>query len=291
MISINYIEDSGGNKIFPVTHERAVRDDNGTTLETKLQNITHSVGYDTHVKAIAHRGFSSVAPENTIPAYKLAKEQGFFYVETDVSFTSDGIPVCLHDATIDRTSNGSGNINSLTFAQVRTYDFGSWKSSDYAGTQIPSLEEFLNFCKRAILHPYIELKNTATYTQAQIESLVDMVTACGLKGMVTWISFSSTYLTYVKNYDAYARLGFVVSGLTSSNITTALGLKTSTNEVFVDTSSTSTTSVNLCKNAGLPMEVWTIDTDNTIIGLNNYITGVTSNSKIAGKIMYENIMA
>lgn len=245
------------------------------------------VDYDRIIKGIAHRGYSSIAPENTLPAYRLAKQRGFFYVETDVSFTSDGVPVCLHDATINRTSNGSGNINSLTWEQVQQYDFGSWKSPAYAGTKIPSLEEFLLLCRDIILHPYIELKNTATYSQSQIEGLVDMVYRLGMDGKVTWISFSSTYLGYVRNYDPLARLGFVVSGLTAANITTASGLKTGSNDVFIDTSALTDAAVELCINGRLPMEVWTIDSEATIKNANPYITGFTSNSLLAGRVLYE----
>lgn len=254
----------------------------------QISGTTFSVSdYDRTVKGIAHRGFSSIAPENTLPAYKLAKQRGFFYVETDVSFTSDGVPVCLHDATIDRTSNGTGNINDLTWEQVQQYDFGSWKSSAYAGTKIPSFEQFITLCRNIGLHPYIELKNSATYTEAQIQGLVDMVNNLGMKGKVTWISFSSAYLTYVKNYDANARLGFVVSGLSAENITTAQGLKTATNVVFIDTSAVTDVAATLCINGGLPMEVWTVDNAATIQSMNPYITGVTSNNLIAGKVLYE----
>lgn len=255
---------------------------NGTPLFSEK-----NPSWDRTVKGVAHRGFSTVAPENTLPAYRLAKEKGFFYVETDVSFTSDGVPVCLHDATIDRTSNGSGNINSLTWEQVQQYDFGSWKSSDYAGTKIPSFEQFIILCRNIGLHPYIELKNSATYTETQIQGLVDMVNNLGMKGKVTWISFSSTYLTYVKTYDANARLGFVVDGLSAANITTAQGLKTTTNEVFIDTSAVKDWAATLCINGGLPMEVWTVDSVVTIQSMNPYITGVTSNELIAGQVLYE----
>lgn len=280
--------------------------DNATTatakMNTNFQNLNEAIGqggggatamidYDRNVKAVAHRGYSVAAPENTIPAYRLAKEMGFTYVETDVSFTSDGIPVCLHDSTIDRTSNGTGTITNMTFAQVRQYDFGSWFSQDFAGTQIPSLEEFLVFCKRAMLHPYIELKDSATYTEAQIQSLVDLVEATGMKGRVTWISFQPNYLTYVKNYDAHARLGYLLSGtITDAKITTALGLKTDYNEVFVDANTYTSANVSKCLNAGLPLEVWTIDSEDTIIALDKYITGVTSNETIAGKVLYDNVM-
>ena len=258
--------------------------------EQQSANVT-ALNYDLVVKGVAHRGYSSVAPENTLPAYKLAKANGFYYVETDVSFTSDGVPVCLHDATIDRTSNGTGNINSLTWAQVQTYDFGSWKSATYAGTKIPSLEQFLALCRDIGLHPYIELKNSATYTEAQIQGIVDLVEACGLKGKVTYISFSATYLGYVKAYDAAARLGYLSSSMSSSVISTAQGLQTTSNEVFIDTSATGSTAVGLCKDASIPMEVWTIDSTSTIEGLDPYITGVTSNYLIAGKVLYEAVMS
>jgi glycerophosphoryl diester phosphodiesterase len=55
------------------------------------------------------------------------------------------VPVLLHD-TIDRTSNGTGNISSMTFATARTYDFGSWKSQNILGLKIPSFEEFVHMC-------------------------------------------------------------------------------------------------------------------------------------------------
>ena len=247
-----------------------------------------SIDYDRTVKAVAHRGFSTEAPENTLPAYKLAKEKGFFYVETDVSFTSDGVAVCLHDATINRTSNGSGNINELTWPQLQQYDFGLWKSSKYAGTKIPSFEQFIRLCKNIGLHPYIELKDAATYSEAQIQGLVDKVKSLGMEEKVTWISFQPNYLAYVKNYDAKARLGYVVNSVTSTIISTAQGLKTETNEVFIDSyiNSASSTAVTLCINGDLPLEVWTVDNTSTITSMNSYITGVTSNKLIAGQVLY-----
>lgn len=255
------------------------------------QIANENLDYDYTVKSINHRGYNIVAPENTLPAYILSKKMGFNYVETDISFTSDGVAVLLHDATIDRTSNGSGNISQMTFEQVRQYDFGSWKSSAYAGTVIPTFTEFITLCRNLGLHPYIELKNNATYTEAQIQGLVDTVNELGMKGKVTWISFSSTYLGYVKAYDAEARLGYVANSVTSAVITTAQGLKTETNEVFVDSGSRSDAECTLCIDGCLPMETWTVDSTETIINMNPYVTGVSSNSFIAGKVLYENAMS
>lgn len=262
----------------------AIYDINGNPVA-----VDSGIDYDATVISCNHRGYSTVAPENTLPAYKLSKKMGFTYVETDVSFTSDGVPMLLHDATIDRTSNGSGTLSEMTYDQVRQYDFGSWKSSAYAGTVIPTLEEFLALCKSIILHPYIELKDNGGYTEAQIQQVVDMVNAYGLRGKVSYISFSSTYLGYVKNYDAEATLGFIKSSPAASDITTCQNLSTESNLVFYAPKYTNLTDafVETLASAKIPCRVWTVNTANAILTLNPYVTGITSDSLIAGKILYD----
>lgn len=242
------------------------------------------------MRGINHMGFNTVAPENTLPAYKLSKTNGFKYVETDVQFTSDNVPVLLHDATINRTSNGTGNIADLTFEQVRSYDFGSWKSADYAGTLIPSFEEFLVLCKALDLHPYVEIKQGVTYSEAQIKLLCDICADCNMLDNTTWISFDVNYLKIVKKYIPTARLGCIVNLLNSSSITAAQNLKTGANEVFITARIDNSPDISLCKSASIPLELWTIDNANTIIGLDSYISGVTSNSLDATKVLYNNAM-
>ena len=240
------------------------------------------------VKSVNHRGYNVAAPENTLSAFKLSARNRFDYVECDVSFTSDNIPVLLHDATIDRTSDGSGNISTLTFEQVRSYDFGSWYHEDFAGEKIPSFEEFIILCKKLGLHPYIEIKSSANYTQAQIGILVDVVKRYGMKGNVTYISFDAKYLGYVKNLDSEARLGYVMDDVTEAAIATAKGLQTGTNEVFIDAGFGRLTNetVNLCINADLPLEVWTVNSESSIASMPPYISGVTSDSVHAGRTLY-----
>ena len=76
-------------------------------------------GFSSYVKGINHRGYATVAPENTLPAYQLSAKKGFRYVETDVLFTSDNVPVLLHDITIDRTSNGTGNSAYIRISRLK----------------------------------------------------------------------------------------------------------------------------------------------------------------------------
>ena len=273
----------------------AVYDINGYVIEGT---------YDATVKSVNHRGYSSIAPENTLPAYILSKKMGFNYVETDVSFTKDGIPVLLHNATINACArNMDGSVissediplSSLTFNEVRQYDFGIWKNRTYAGTLIPSLEEFIWLCKSIILHPYIELKPNDNYTQSQIEQIVDIVKKYGMRGKVTYISFTSDYLQYVKNADPEARLGFLSNGYSSgtADIPICTALKTTTNEVFYDVhrGRINQTMINNFSNADIPIEAWTINSVNEILNLNKYVSGITSDNKIAGKVLYDNYMS
>lgn len=121
----------------------------------------------------AHRGNES-APENTMVSFQKAFDLGLRYFECDVQFTSDNVPVLLHDTTIDRTSNGSGEISSFTYEELKQYDFGSWKSDEYAGEAIPSLEEFLSFCKENDCIAELDLANR-NYTLEQKTILYTMV--------------------------------------------------------------------------------------------------------------------
>ena len=92
----------------------------------------------------AHRGAMEVKPENTLAAFREAVRLGAQMIEFDVRLTKDGHLVILHDPTVDRTTNGTGAVNDLTFAQVRQLDAGSWKSSEFKGERIPTLEETLD---------------------------------------------------------------------------------------------------------------------------------------------------
>ena len=95
----------------------------------------------------AHRGASGYAPENTLPAFKMAVEMGADGIECDIHLTKDGHFVVCHDDTVNRTSNGEGSISQMTLAQIKTLDFGSKFDAKFAGTTAPTLEEMLEVVK------------------------------------------------------------------------------------------------------------------------------------------------
>ena len=246
---------------------------------------------DHPVRAVNHRGFNKEAPENTISAYRLSKQNGFLFVECDVSFTADNVPVLLHDDTVNRTSNGKGKISEMTFKDVRRLDFGGWFSEKYIGEKIPTFEEFISFCRNAGLYPYIELKKGLT--QERAEMLMGLVKRYGMFGKVTWISFFAESLAYIQTLDSTARRGFLTERFSEKDVHTAVKLKNDENEVFIDSKYTlvNAKTVKMCMDAEIPLEVWTIDTEEEIVALDPYVNGITSDNLIAGQVLCENILS
>ena len=237
---------------------------------------------DEIVRGINHRGFTVQAPENPLPAFRLSRLKGFSIVESDVRFTQDNVPVLLHDDTVDRTSNGSGRISDMTFEKVRELDFGSWKNNAFSNVKIPSFGEFLTLCSRIELSPYIELKDGS---YSQILDLVEMVKSHGLEERATYISFSYKLLKHIRDVDPSARIGYLCGEVTDTIIRECKFLQSGFNDVFIDSCVYSNESVMKCKQARIPLEIWTIDSKETILSLPDYITGVTSNSLHAGRVL------
>lgn len=247
-----------------------------------LTKSLYSYDADAIIKGVNHRGYSKTAPENTLPAYRLSKLQGFRFVETDIRFTSDGIPVLLHDESIDRTSNGQGKIQDMTFDEVRTFDFGNWKDSSFKGTQIPTLKEFLSLCAEIDLSPHLELK---AGTRNQVSQIIDLVEQMGLTNNVTYISFNLNLLKYVLERVPDASVGVLTNKVNESVITKACSLSTSYNHVYIGASDYSEVATSLCKQAGLPLGVWVIDSEEKILKLPKYVSSVSSNYLHAGRIL------
>lgn len=98
----------------------------------------------------AHRGVMSTHPENTLPAFEEAVRLGAQMIEFDVQFTRDGALVLMHDATVDRTTDGHGKVSELTFAELRSLDAGVRKDARFTGTRVPTFEETLAMMPRNV---------------------------------------------------------------------------------------------------------------------------------------------
>jgi len=133
------------------------------------------------VVAIAHRGEHLRNPENTIPAFQEAIRLGADYFELDVRTTADGKLVLMHDATVDRCTNGHGEVAKMTFDEIRALDAGVKKGSQFAGTKVPAFDEALELA-RGKIGVYVDVK------QVSAKDLVRHLEALGMIDQVVIFS-------------------------------------------------------------------------------------------------------
>ena len=135
-------------------------------------------------RVIAHRGASAVEPEHTLRAYRRAIEMGADGVECDVRLTRDGVLVCLHDRTVERTSNGSGVVSAMTLAELRRLDFGVQPAADRGDpAEILTLEELVDTLVAAHrpLELAIETKHPTRYGGRVEREVIALLERFGLR--------------------------------------------------------------------------------------------------------------
>ncbi|MBQ8496511.1 MAG: glycerophosphodiester phosphodiesterase [Clostridia bacterium] len=156
-----------------------------------------------NIYVAAHRGFSEKYPENTMEAFRAAIELGVDQIETDVRITKDGELVLIHDATVDRTTNGTGKVSEMTFPELRALDAGSKKDVRFAGAKIPTFIELMELVKD---HPTmtldIELKEYPTDGREELayevcNRVLNIVDAYGYTDRIVINSFSGKLNEYI----------------------------------------------------------------------------------------------
>jgi len=145
----------------------------------------------------SHRGDRARAPENTIPAFAAAVASGADFVETDLRLSADGVAVVMHDATVDRTTDGTGAVADLTLAELRALDAGSWYDAAFAGTPVPVFGEFLDVLAGAgHVTALVELKGT--WDAEEVRGLLGDIYLRGLQDRIVFASFSPNSLVALR---------------------------------------------------------------------------------------------
>ena len=150
---------------------------------------------------IAHRGASKQAPENTMAAFTKALELGAGGIETDVHLSADGHPVIIHDEQVDRTSNGKGLVKSMTLAQLKALDFGSWFSPGFNGERIPELDELLQLLSNWDGLLNIELKNGPVFYPGIEQAVASAIRKYRLTNRTIISSFNHYSLVEIRRID------------------------------------------------------------------------------------------
>lgn len=137
-----------GKLIFTLENGKLI-DKKGYVTDLRLKKDISSIQMPER-GVCAHRGAMETHPENTVVAFREAVRAGAQMIEFDVQLSKDKRLVVLHDITVDRTTNGSGKVAELTFDEIRKLDAGSWKSPEFKGLKIPTLEEVLDEMPRNV---------------------------------------------------------------------------------------------------------------------------------------------
>lgn len=158
---------------------------------------------------VAHRGSSSLAPQNTLAAFESAWRSGADSIEIDIQLDADGAPVVIHDDTVDATTNGSGAVAEMHSDELRRLDAGSWFSPAYAGQRIPTFDEVLQLLvAREGIELLLELKGD--WDAAGVQVAVDAIRAAGLTGRVLAQSFSRETVAALRDVAPEMRRGLLV---------------------------------------------------------------------------------
>lgn len=175
-------------------------------------------------RIVAHRGWHGVTPneysgvltspvyfvpENTRASIEFAAERGAFGVEGDTKITSDGVPVIFHDETVDRTTNGTGDVTSFTLAGLKALDAGSYVSGIYSDEKILTYHEWLYECKRNGVMPFAEWSAPMTSSQAD-DFLAAVEKYYGPKPIDVFLySTHQANLELLRSKNAYIGLGII----------------------------------------------------------------------------------
>ena len=128
-------------------------------------------------RVCAHRGFSTVAPENSMPAFGAAIALGAEEIEFDLWYTADNEIVSIHDPTLDRVSNGTGKVYEHTLAELQALDFGVEFGEKFKGLHIVTFEEILRkFARQVIMNVHIKtIDDDVEYNEAHLRKIIDLI--------------------------------------------------------------------------------------------------------------------
>ena len=211
------------------------------------------------LQRIAHRGASGtgLAPENTIAAFEKAIEIGVDVVEIDVHLTADNQVVVIHDRAVDRTTDGSGPVDTMTLSEIRELSAGSWFGSEFASERIPTLEEVLELVgSRALL--LIEAK-----TEEAADKAVAIIRAKRAQSRVVMQSFLGPAVRTVNRLDNRIPTAFLMTGgeavLRRKTGVVKRVLKLGANALALKYTAATPDLVNMFLSRAMGIWVWTVD--------------------------------
>ena len=240
------------------------------------------MGLGNPVEVTAHRGYSAVYPENTIPAFKGAIQVGADWAELDVQQTADGEVIVMHDSNLKRTTGLDKEVWQVTWDEIKDLDNGSWFDKKYQTVRIPTLEEVLKVC-RGKIHLNIEIKPSGHDKDLE-EQVAKLLKKYHMRDTCVVSSLKYDSLRKIKQADDSIETAYI----------TSVSYGNFTNLEYADGYSVESTLlskgfVNKAQKAGKQIYVWTVNSEERLekvvgMGIDNVIT---DDPVMAKELIYE----
>lgn len=240
------------------------------------------MGLGNPVEVTAHRGYSAVYPENTIPAFKGAIQVGADWAELDVQQTADGEVIVMHDSNLKRTTGLDKEVWQVTWDEIKDLDNGSWFDKKYQTVRIPTLEEVLKVC-RGKIHLNIEIKPSGHDKDLE-EQVAKLLKKYHMRDTCVVSSLKYDSLRKIKEADDSIETAYItsVSYGNFTNLEYADGYS-------VESTLLSKSFVNKAQKTGKQIYVWTVNSEERLekvvgMGIDNVIT---DDPVMAKELIYE----
>jgi glycerophosphoryl diester phosphodiesterase len=206
---------------------------------------------------VAHRGFSGLAPENTLAAFRMAIEQPYVQeLELDVHLSKDNIPVVIHDGSLKRTTNGQGLVREKTAEELGRLDAGSWFNPSFATEGVPTLKEVLTLLAGRC-RVNVELKGDEVDRKQLVQRAMDVIHSLNMEQDIVITSFIPEILTAVRQYAPAMNIGLIVDEVQADLIARLAALEAG----FLSVSYTQLNArlLKQTAEAGISVMAWTIN--------------------------------
>lgn len=210
---------------------------------------------------IAHRGASSIAPENTLTAFQKAIEIGADYFELDVRASKDDSLMIMHDSIIDRTTNGSGKFKNFTYSQLKSFDAGSWFAKEFSDEKIPTLREALSLALANNVKVCVDIKD---YTKTS--KIIQLIFEMEAQEKTKILCFSLDILSTVKQLAPTIPVCYMQGSINEEHIGS---LKDIGGEIVISGLEGSKSMIEYAHTQGLSYWIWTVNHINDMKSLMN----------------------
>lgn len=215
--------------------------------------------YSGALEVIAHRGYSAAAPENTLAALEAGLDAGADAVEFDLHVTADGVPVLLHDTTLDRTTTGTGSIEETTLSSLDGLDAGSWFSEAFRGEPIPTLADAVELCRGRAGRIYAEVKRSPR--PEDLDEVARVVRDGGVWEETVFISMDWPALLRIRAFEESAQIGYIVEHpeRVENGIARAAGDARALLDFDARILAADPEIVRRCEDLAIPLACWTVN--------------------------------